>query len=100
MSTQESHRQWSGSCKTRVQMKKLTLPLLLWAISAGIAQADIFRYVDSDGTVHFTNVPQDSRFKVYLKEKKTLDPVADTLAAEIHYYDEKARARYAKPILD
>ena len=81
-------------------MKKLTLLLLLWAITAGIAQADIFRYVDSDGTVHFTNVPQDSRFKVYLKEKKALDPVADTLASDIHYYDEKARARYAKPILD
>jgi hypothetical protein len=54
-------------------MKKQPLLLLLWAISAGIAQADIYRYVDADGTVHFTNVPQDSRFKIYLKEKKTPD---------------------------
>ena len=81
-------------------MKKRFLLLLLGAISAGIAHADIFRYVDSDGTVHFTNVPQDSRFKVYLKEKRTPDPVADTLASEVRYYDEKARARYAKPIQD
>jgi soluble lytic murein transglycosylase-like protein len=81
-------------------MKKRLLLLLLGAISAGIAHADIFRYVDADGTVHFTNVPQDSRFKVYLKEKKTPDPVADTLASEIRYYDDKARARYAKPIQD
>jgi soluble lytic murein transglycosylase-like protein len=79
-------------------VKKRLLLLLLGAISAGIAQADIYRYVDADGAVHFTNVPQDSRFKVYLKEKRTPDPVADTLASEIRYYDEKARARYAKPI--
>jgi len=81
-------------------MKKQPLLLLLWAISAGIAQADIYRYVDADGTVHFTNVPQDSRFKIYLKEKKTSDPVTDTLTSEIRDYGEKARARYAKPIQD
>ena len=74
--------------------------LLVSAISAGIAHADIYRYVDADGTVHFTNVPQDSRFKIYLKEKRKPDPVTDTLASEIRYYDEKDRARYAKPIQD
>ena len=78
----------------------LSLVLLVSAVSAGIAHADIFRYVDADGAVHFTNVPQDSRFKVYLKEKRKADPVTETLAGEIHYYDEKERARYAKPIQD
>ena len=81
-------------------MKKQLLLLLLLAVSAGIAHADIYRYVDADGTVHFTNVPQDSRFKVYLKEKRMPDPVADTLASEVRYYDDKERARYAKPIQD
>jgi len=81
-------------------MKKQLLLLLLWAISAGIAHADIYRYVDADGMVHFTNVPQDSRFKIYLKEKKTPDPVTDTLSSEIRDYGEKARARYAKHIQD
>ena len=66
-------------------MKKGLLLLLLGAVSAGIAHADIFRYVDADGAVHFTNVPQDSRFKVYLKEKRTSDPVAETLASEIRH---------------
>ncbi len=79
-------------------MKTMPLLVLLWAVSAGIAQADIYRYVDSDGTVHFTNVPQDSRFKVYLKEKHRRTPVTDTLASEIRHYDARARARYAKPI--
>lgn len=78
----------------------MPLLVLLWAISAGIAQADIYRYVDADGTVHFTNVPQDSRFKVYLKEKHRRTPVTETLASEIRHYDAKARARYAKPIED
>ena len=81
-------------------MKKRLLLLLLSAISAGIAHADIYRYVDAEGTVHFTNVPQDSRFKVYLKEKRTPDPVTDTLSSEIHHYGDKERARYAKPIQD
>ena len=81
-------------------MKKQLLVLLLSAVSAGIAHADIYRYVDADGMVHFTNVPQDSRFKVYLKERRVPDPVADTLASEIRYYDDKERARYAKPIQD
>ena len=78
----------------------LSVVLLVSAVSAGIAHADIYRYVDADGAVHFTNVPQDSRFKVYLKEKRRADPVTETLAGEIRYYDEKERARYAKPIQD
>jgi soluble lytic murein transglycosylase-like protein len=81
-------------------MKIRFILLLVSAVSAGIAHADIYRYVDEDGTVHFTNVPQDSRFKVYLKEKRKPDPVTETLGGEIRYYDEKARARYAKPIQD
>jgi soluble lytic murein transglycosylase-like protein len=81
-------------------MKTRSILLLASAFSAGIAHADIYRYVDSEGAVHFTNVPQDSRFKVYLKEKRKPDPVTETLGSEIRYYDAKERARYAKPIQD
>lgn len=81
-------------------MKIPLILLLVSALSAGIAHADIFRYVDADGTVHFTNVPNDSRYKIYLKEKRKPDPVTDTLASEIRHYDPKDRARYSKHILD
>lgn len=74
--------------------------LLVSAVSAGIAHADIFRYVDADGTVHFTNVPNDSRYKIYLKEKAKPDPVTETLASEIRHYDPKERERYNKHIQD
>jgi soluble lytic murein transglycosylase-like protein len=81
-------------------MKTRLILLLVSAISAGIAHADIYRYVDADGNVHFTNVPQDSRYKVYLKEKRKQDPVTETLASAIRHYDPKARDRYAKHIQD
>lgn len=32
------------------------------------AAADIYRYEDTDGVVHFTNAPTDKRFKVYMKD--------------------------------
>jgi len=71
------------------------------AVSAGIAQADIYRFVDADGAVQFTNVPPDSRYKVYLKEKRQMpDPVAQTLASELRYYDEEARSRYSWHIFE
>ena len=80
-------------------MKSGFFVLVVLAVFAGIAQADVYRYVDADGAVLFTNVPPDSRYKVYLKEKRTKpDPVAQTLASEIRYYDEGARSRYSRHI--
>jgi soluble lytic murein transglycosylase-like protein len=71
------------------------------AVSAGIAQADIYRYVDAEGTVLYTNVPSDSRYKIYLKAKAVKpDPVAQTLASEMRHYDSDARSRYAQHIQD
>ncbi len=72
--------------------------LLVLAISAGIARADIYRHVDAEGNVHFTNVPQDSRFKVYRKEKRKVDPVAETLASAVRSFDADQRSRYDEHI--
>jgi soluble lytic murein transglycosylase-like protein len=82
-------------------MRSAFFLVLVLAVSAGIAQADVYRYVDADGAVLFTNVPPDSRYKVYLKEKREKpDPVAQTLASELRYYDEEARSRYSRHIFE
>jgi soluble lytic murein transglycosylase-like protein len=54
------------------------------AAASGYANADIFRYVDQDGTVHFTNVPTDSRYKLYLSTEKKPSAVAETLASRLY----------------
>lgn len=51
---------------------------LLWAPVAGIlglllafaapVQADIYRYEDEEGVVHFTDAPTDKKFKVFLRD--------------------------------
>jgi len=82
-------------------MRSAFFLVLVVAVSARIAQADVYRYVDADGAVLFTNVPPDSRYKVYLKEKREKpDPVAQTLASELRYYDEEARSRYSRHIFE
>jgi soluble lytic murein transglycosylase-like protein len=82
-------------------MRSAFFPVLVLAVSAGIAQADVYRYVDAEGAVLFTNVPPDSRYKIYLKEKRQIpDPVAQTLASELRYYDEEARSRYSRHIFE
>ncbi|MFH1155713.1 MAG: lytic transglycosylase domain-containing protein [Pseudomonadota bacterium] len=46
------------------------------ALAAGVivfcsltARADIYRYIDSNGVLHFTNVPTSSQYKLYIREK-------------------------------
>ncbi len=40
--------------------------LVLWPEGT---PADIYKYIDSDGVLHFTNVPTSSGYQLYLKEK-------------------------------
>ncbi len=44
----------------------LFLPLLMVITPA---EADIYRYVDASGRVHFTDTPTHARYDMYLKEK-------------------------------
>lgn len=47
--------------------------LALVSITAGVpapARADIYRYEDPDGTLHFTDAPTDKRFKVFMRDIK------------------------------
>jgi len=49
------------------------------AAAAPGAAADIYRYVDENGTTHFTNMPDDPRFKLYMKTQKEPSPVTATV---------------------
>lgn len=62
----------------------LTLLLFMLAFSAN-CMADIYSFTDEAGGVHFSNTPNDSRFKVIVKE---LNPNAVDL-----------QSRAAKPVL-
>lgn len=79
-------------------MPRLALALVFGLAGCPLAAlADIYRYVDEDGHVYYTNVPQDSRYKIY---RKLADghPVRETLASGVRYYAPAQRDRYAKHI--
>jgi soluble lytic murein transglycosylase-like protein len=71
------------------------LPLVFGTASAHAA--DIFRYVDKNGKVHYTNVPQDSRYKIH-RRVDSRNPVTETLVGPIRHYDHRQRNRYEQEI--
>lgn len=53
------------------------LSVLLWVLAAMLfglvarpASGDIYRYVDEDGVIHFSNVPTTFRYRLYISETK------------------------------
>lgn len=53
----------------KILLALLILPII--ALGLGILSplwADVYRYQDEDGVVHFTNVPTDSKYRLFLKE--------------------------------
>ena len=55
-----------------VQLSRIfILSFLLWPVVAG---ADIYRYVDRDGVLHFSNTHPNERFTLYLREGPKASP--------------------------
>jgi soluble lytic murein transglycosylase-like protein len=71
--------------------------LLSGILVATPATADIYRHVDRDGRVQFTNVPHDSRYTIYRRIENN-NPVTDTLAREMQRFNPGTRKRYEKQI--
>lgn len=61
--TRKPHR---GKGKTRARLTGQILTVLIWALllAPDGARAAIYTFVDKQGTVHFTNVPNDPRYKL------------------------------------
>jgi soluble lytic murein transglycosylase-like protein len=55
---------------TLISISVLSLSGLFATLSASLAVADIYRYEDDDGIVHFTDAPTDKRFKIFMRDLK------------------------------
>jgi soluble lytic murein transglycosylase-like protein len=83
-----------------LSFKFVGLALTAAAIVPLAAQADIYRYIDEDGKVHFTNVPNDPRYKLYMTTQKEPDAVTNVLNNRpVRGYPVAARKRFHSHIL-
>jgi len=85
-----------------VQLSRLfILSFLLWPVVSG---ADIYRYVDREGVVHYSNVQPDEKFTLYLREGPKAAPRAPASAIPgaswmTGYVDRFSRANDLPPAL-
>jgi hypothetical protein len=69
----------------RGKLRFLTAVLAVALFFPGAGLADIYKYVDNEGVVHFTNVPTDGKFKLFYRE--TPVHFQPTLAPQLEKYD-------------
>jgi soluble lytic murein transglycosylase len=56
-------------CYRKEIMKIAVLTILALLIAPNGVLADIYKYVDNDGVIHFTNVPTSSKYEWVMREK-------------------------------
>ena len=85
-----------------VQLSRVfILSFLLWPVVSG---ADIYRYVDVEGVIHYSNTQPDEKFKLYLREGPKAAPRAPASALPgaswmTGYVDRFSRANDLPPAL-
>ena len=85
-----------------VQLSRLfILSFLLWPVVSG---ADIYRFVDGEGVIHYSNTQPDEKFTLYLREGPKADPRAHASAIPgaswmTGYVDRFSRANDLPPAL-
>jgi soluble lytic murein transglycosylase len=85
-----------------VQLSRVfILSFLLWPIVSG---ADIYRYVDGEGGIHYSNTQPDEKFTLYLREGPKAAPPASASALPVAswmtgYVDRFSRANDLPPAL-
>jgi len=85
-----------------VQFSRLfILSFLLWPVVSG---ADIYRYIDGEGVIHYSNTQPDEKFTLYLREGPKAGPRAQASAISgaswmTGYVDRFSRANDLPPAL-
>ena len=72
------------------------LVLLFCIVFSGRLQADIYRYTDSEGVIHFSNVPTSSKYEVYIRER-TLGTVRANMTGDYDQYVLEAAEKFGVP---
>jgi soluble lytic murein transglycosylase-like protein len=70
----------------------LVIFFLVWAVP-GPCRADIYRYIDGEGVVHYTNTPTASGFELYIREK-TEDIKVGSVSKTYDAIIQKAQEKY------
>ena len=85
-----------------VQLSRIfILSFLLWPVVSG---ADIYRYVDREGVIHYSNTQPDEKFTLYLREGPKASPRAPAVGLPgaswmTGYVDRVSRANAIPPAL-
>jgi len=85
---------------------KIRVPIFIGAAAllfacVGMAQADIYRYIDAKGVMHFTNAPTSSnhKYKVFLKEPTRIKQYRSSTKYDHLIADASQRTGVAVPLI-